>query len=66
MKIQANNRPTELPEGSSVAALAEQLALPAQGVAVAVNNRMVPRGGWQEQRLAEGDQVVIIKAACGG
>ena len=66
MKVQVNNQTTELPEGSCVAALAAQLELPAQGVAVAVNNRMIPRSEWETKVLAEGDQLVVIKAACGG
>ena len=46
--------------------LSEELELPRQGVAVAVNNKMVPRTEWEQYALAEGMSVVIIKAACGG
>ncbi len=65
MKIQVNNKETET-GAQNVAALAKELALPERGVAVAVNNRMVPRETWTECSLNEGDKVVIIKAACGG
>ena len=57
---------TELTQGNNVASLAKQLELPQQGVAVALNNRMIPRGQWAEQEIKEGDSLVIIKAACGG
>ena len=40
--------------------------VPKQGVAIAVQNRMVPRSEWNEKVLQEGDNLVIIKAACGG
>lgn len=66
MKIKVNNKETELIQGSNVASLAQQLELPLQGVAVALNNRMIPRGQWAEQEIKEGDSLVIIKAACGG
>lgn len=66
MKVSVNNKETELTAGCSVAALATLLNLPPQGVAVAVNNRMVPRTAWGEHVLKEGDNVVVIKAACGG
>lgn len=66
MKVSVNNKETEVPAGCSVAALAAQLNLPPQGVAVAVSNRMVPRTQWSEHLLKEGDNVVVIKAACGG
>ena len=36
------------------------------GVAVAVNNAMVPRTEWATRTLAEGDDIVILKAFCGG
>ena len=49
-----------------VAMLAAELALPERGVALAVNNRIVPRAAWAETALNEGDNVTIIKAAFGG
>ena len=76
MKIKVNNKETELTQGNNVASLAQQLELPQQGVAVAINNRMIPRSQlnnrmiprsqWAEQEIKEGDSLVIIKAACGG
>ena len=66
MKVSVNNKLTETDDKCSVAQLAALLNLPPQGVAVAVNNRMVPRTLWEEHILREGDNVVVIKAACGG
>lgn len=65
MKILINNQET-LTEATSVAMLAAELALPERGVALAVNNRIVPRSAWAETALNEGDNVTIIKAAFGG
>lgn len=65
MKILINNQET-LTEVTSVAMLAAELALPERGVALAVNNRIVPRTAWAETALSEGDNVTIIKAAFGG
>ena len=66
MKVFVNNKETELTQGNTVADLALQLGLPQQGVAIAVQNRMVPRTEWSTKELQEGDNLVIIKAACGG
>lgn len=52
--------------GSTVADLVRELALPEKGVAIALQNRIVPRTQWEQQPLQEGDSLVIIKAACGG
>ncbi|MDE6099041.1 MAG: sulfur carrier protein ThiS [Muribaculaceae bacterium] len=42
----------------------EKLVRP--GVAVAVNNRVVPRTLWAETPLTEGMKVTVIQAVCGG
>ena len=65
MKLSVNSKEKET-RAATLQELAQELALPAQGVAVAVDNRMVPRTEWEQYALAEGMQVVIIKAACGG
>ncbi|MCF8361653.1 MAG: sulfur carrier protein ThiS [Prolixibacteraceae bacterium] len=36
------------------------------GIAVAVNNSVLPRASWNKQRLKNGDNVLIIKATQGG
>jgi len=66
MKVQVNNKETELLSQSSIQQLALSMELPAAGVAIAVNNKMVPRTEWDRFILQENDQIVIIKAACGG
>ncbi len=66
MKVLVNNKETELVKGNTISDLAHQLGLPAQGVAIALHNRMIPRTQWNEQILQPGDSLVIIKAACGG
>lgn len=65
MKISVNNKEKET-EAGTIARLIEELVLPPVGVAVAVDNRMVPRTQWDSYALAEGMNIVIIRAACGG
>lgn len=65
MTILINNKSTET-SSKNLQELAEELALPEKGVAVAVANKMVPRTEWPDTSLNENDSVVIIKAACGG
>lgn len=66
MKVQVNNKEVELISASTISELTQQLELPAQGVAIAVNNQLIPRTQWDEHTLHENDHLVIIKAACGG
>ena len=65
MKIRINNKETDV-QAESLLDLAKELSLPESGVAVAVNNRMIPRTDWQQTALKDDDNIVIIKAVCGG
>ncbi len=66
MKVTINNQEIELNEGATVATIAADRNLPEKGVAVAVNNNMVPRGEWNGYEVKENDNIVILKAFCGG
>lgn len=65
MTLIINNKTTDV-EATTVQQLADALALPDKGVAIAIKNKMVPRSAWTETMLCENDSIVIIKAACGG
>ena len=65
MKIKINNKETEV-NATTLSELAAELSLPEKGVAVAVNNRMVTRADWNKTEVKEGDNIVVIKAVCGG
>ncbi len=66
MNIKINNEPAIVAEGTKLASIAMMLQLPDKGVAVAVNNAMVPRAEWAARTVQEGDDIVILKAFCGG
>lgn len=66
MQIYLNNQERDIAAGTSVAELVASENLDRPGVAVAVNNRVVPRNRWHEHKLEADDRVVIIKAVCGG
>ena len=66
MKVLENNKEQEVTSDTTVSTLAQSLQLPEKGIAIAVNNRMVSRTEWDGFVLKENDNIVIIKAACGG
>ena len=65
MKLSVNNKEVE-PGANYLLQLSQQLELPQTGIAVAVTNRMVPRSEWEHFVLYENDELIIIKAVCGG
>lgn len=66
MNVKINNEPAVMADGTTLAQLAAERNLPDRGVAVAVDNAMVPRAEWAGRTLVEGDDIVILKAFCGG
>ena len=65
MNIIINGKPADV-KAANLKELAAELNLPEKGVAIAVSNKMVPRTEWENTALSANDNVVIIKAACGG
>lgn len=65
MKLTVNQQSIET-KATNLEQLVAELNLPNQGVAVAVNNRLVKRTEWADFSLTDDAQITIIKAACGG
>lgn len=67
MKLVVNTSPQEIPEHSTLQNLVQQLRLEQQhGIAVAVNNEVVPRAKWNEFVLQENDSILMIQPSQGG
>ncbi len=64
MNVIVNGRSTVVTAGT-LAELHAELGLPAT-VAIALDNKVVPRSEWTATPLQEGSKLVIIKMACGG
>jgi len=67
MEITFNNRKYQIEEQSTVqAALNVWLGDKQQGIAVAVNDTIVPRSQWENYILQPDDNILVIKATQGG
>jgi sulfur carrier protein len=66
--VVVNGEQRDLPRGTTVRALLDALEVPggANGVAVAVDAEVVPRGEWDSTELAEGARVEVLRAIQGG
>ena len=65
MKIRVNNKEIET-AAQTLRQLADELQLPDKGVAMAVDNAIVPRTAWAETSIDETKDILIIKAFAGG
>jgi sulfur carrier protein len=67
MEIQINNQSHHISEGTTVCQLiCNILQLDTAGIALAINDQIVPRHFWESHQFQSRDTVLIIKAARGG
>ncbi len=66
MKIRLNDIELTLTTGQRLTELLAVQEIPPQGVAVALNGAVLPRGRWAETRLNDGDELHLFTAIAGG
>jgi sulfur carrier protein len=67
MEITVNQKIHFVPETCSITLLlSDVLSQPLSGLAVAINQSIVPKINWENYLLQSGDQIIIIKATPGG
>ena len=66
INVEVNGEPREVPSGATVLGLLNFVDLAPEGVAVAVNGRVVPRTEHSKLRVRAGDRVEIVRAVGGG
>lgn len=66
MEVLVNNKLYAVQPGTTIAALLQFIQLSAQGIAVAVNNEVIPRAAWDTAAVAAADNITIIRATQGG
>lgn len=67
MTIYINNEPKDIEENTSIQRLfAEVQIMSDKGIAVAINEVVIPRSEWSNKLVNDKDKVLIIKATQGG
>lgn len=66
MRIRINGEQHELPDGATVRDALEQLGALGAGIAVAVDNSVVPRAEWSRTELTDESAVEVLTAVQGG
>jgi len=67
MEVLVNNKLYAVQPETTVAALLQFIQLPsAKGIAIAINNQVIPKTHWEQQLLQSQDRVMIIRATQGG
>ena len=66
MTVIVNNQPKEFQKDPDVQVLLSSLAIASNGIAVAINNTVIPKSEWTVTKLKDNDNVTIIQATQGG
>ncbi|MCW2646043.1 MAG: thiamine biosynthesis protein ThiS [Pseudonocardiales bacterium] len=66
MRLEVNGTARDLDDGTTLAAMIEQLAGSTRGSAVVVDGEVVPRSEWRDYPLRPGQTVELITAVQGG
>ncbi len=64
--VSVNGEPMAFDALVKVSELVDIVGRDRRGIAVAINDEVVPRGSWAMSALADGDRVEILTAAQGG
>lgn len=66
MRIKLNDKIYEVEEGTTLAAFAETQGIRPQGVAIAIDYRVIPKSQWGNTQLTEDTELLLIQAVSGG
>jgi sulfur carrier protein len=66
MEVIVNNERTSITSNTLVALLDQLNIKESKGIAVAINDRVLPKKHWATQTLKDQDKVTIIRATQGG
>lgn len=66
MQVYLNQKETEVPEGTTVKGLLDRQQIAAEGTAIAIDNKLVPKSEWDNRTLAPCDKITLIRATFGG
>lgn len=66
ISVQVNQKKHQVLENTSLEDLIGKLNIRTNGIAVAINNRVIKKTDWKIKQLQQSDTVLIIKSTQGG
>ncbi len=67
MVVQINSEEHQLEQSVSLMSMLERLELNnKKGIAIALNEEVIPKAQWESTELSDNDKILIIKATQGG
>ena len=66
MDITINGKPTIIEESITLSELIALKSVIQEGIAVALNDIVIPKSQWETVQIKSGDKILIITATAGG
>ena len=67
MIISINDEPTEFEQSHTILEiLAYHQVVELQGIAIAINDEVIPKANWEKTALQKNDRLMLIRATQGG
>ncbi len=66
MRISLNGEKTDADRAKTIAELIDRLGLPAETILIEHNGFALHRHEWANRKLAEGDQIELVRVVAGG
>lgn len=66
MEVFINSKAHHLDDNCSLIFMLNSLKIKQEGIAIAINQNVIPQKRWNETYLKDNDQILIIQASAGG
>jgi sulfur carrier protein len=66
MKVYINKKEMDIDRNDTISKLVERMHFSSRGIAIAVNQQIIPKSRWNYFQLNEKDTILLIKATQGG
>lgn len=66
MIVKLNDKPYEITSDTTLEMFIESLKLQLQGIAIAIDYDVIPKGQWKTTILEDGMELMMIQAVSGG
>ncbi|MFA8433525.1 MAG: sulfur carrier protein ThiS [Marinifilaceae bacterium] len=66
MIVYVNDQKVEAADNTTLLQLLTQLNTPSKGIAIAINQEIIPSSNWGNHSLKGGEKILVIRATQGG
>ena len=64
--VLVNETPIDIDKNTNIYQLLQKVNTTIDGIAIAINDKIVPKKSWESQEFNQNDNILIIKATQGG